>query len=178
MLPRQREILEQRFLDGLVAADRIVGIAPEQHELPVGERPAAVDSVDPGQRKLPHQLQRRSRLHDAFEPCFVPQGAEEAQEIELPVPHQRERRRNAARREDRVGVGEEQVFGIRRAAGSGDARVHCMDLAGPVVRAGVDLDDLEAFVTADLGPGDGRRVVGAAIEREHIADMPIILGPQ
>jgi hypothetical protein len=119
-----------------------------------------------------------SRLHDAFKPCFVPQGAEEAQEVELPVPHQRERRRNAARRENRVGVGEEQVFGVRRAARTGDARMHRVDLAGPVVRTGVDLDDLEAFVTADLGSGDCRRGVGAAIEREHIVHLPIILGPQ
>jgi hypothetical protein len=102
----------------------------------------------------------------------------EAQEIEVPVPHQRERGRNAARREDRVGVGEKEVFGIRRAARSRDARMHCVDLAGPVARAGVDFDDLEAFVAADLGSGDGGRGVGAAIERQHIVDMPIILGPQ
>ena len=36
--PREREVLEQRILDGLVPADRFVGIAPEQHELSVGER--------------------------------------------------------------------------------------------------------------------------------------------
>ena len=39
--PREREVLEQRVLDRLVPADRVVGIAPEQHELAVGERAAA-----------------------------------------------------------------------------------------------------------------------------------------
>ena len=80
---------------------------------PLANARAAVDSVDSGERKSPHQLQRRGRLRDALEPCLVRERAEEAQQIELAVPHQRERRRDATRREKRVGVGEEQVFGIR-----------------------------------------------------------------
>ena len=121
------------------------------------------------ERKAAHQLERRGRLRDTLEPRLVRERAEQAQEIDLALSHQRQRRRDAARREERVRVGEEQVFGIRRTARSGEAGMHRVHLAHPVIRAGFDVDDLEAVVAADRGARERGRVVGATIERQHDA---------
>ena len=100
------------------------------------------------------------------------QRAEQAQQIELALAHQRQRRGDATRRERGVGVREEQVVGVGCAARARHARVQRMDLAGPIGRTGVDLDDLEAPVVGDFCAGERRGVVGAAIEREHDSRCP------
>jgi hypothetical protein len=97
----------------------------------------------------------------------VRQRAEQAQEIEAAMPHQRKRRRDAAGRKERVGIREEQILGARRASRPRDARVQRVNLAHPLRRTGVDLDDLEAVVAADGRSRKRRGFVGATIEHER-----------
>ena len=171
-------VFEQGPLDRSVPTDRIVCATREQHELPVGKRAPILKAVGAHERILAHQFQGGCRLHDALEPGVVCQRADEAQQIELTLPHQREGGRDAARLEHRVGICEEQEFGIFSAARPCNARVYGMRLARPAIRARVDLDDLEARVACDPCLDEPRRVVGTAIQRKHNPQLRVGLRPQ
>ncbi len=175
---REIDVLEHHVLDGRVPADGFVRIASEQQELAVGECAPVPLRVRERQREATHQLQGRCRLHHALEPGVVRQRAEQAEEVEPAIPHQRERRRDAAGRKERIGVGEEQELGIRRGARARHAGMQRVDLADPVVRTGVDFDDLEPVIIGDLRAGQRRGVVGAAVERQHEPQLRIGLVAQ
>ena len=178
MQSRESDILEQYALDGRVPADLLVGVPREQQELAVRERAPFLAGVGERQRKLPHELHRRRGLDDTLEPGPVRQRAEQAQQVEIAVAPQRERRGDATRGELRIGIGKEQVVRVGRGARARDAGVDRMDLAGPIGRARIDFDELEALVVGDGRAGERRRVVRAPIQREHHPQLRIRLGTQ
>ncbi len=155
--PREVDILEQRRFDCCVSADVFVRRPREEHELTIREGAPVRGSVREGQRILAHELERRGGLHDALEPGVEAERAEQTQQIELALAHQRQRCGDATRRERGVGIREEQVVGTGCTAGARHARVQRMDLAHPIGRTDVDLDDLEALVVADFERGRATR---------------------
>ncbi len=77
---RQRDVLDEAVLDGLVAARGVVRRAPDQDVLAVGEGERRGIAMDDLERERLHQHDPAQRLHDPLPEGLAPQLGQQAHE--------------------------------------------------------------------------------------------------
>lgn len=172
------EVFEQFILDCFVSAEFSIGVGSHEHELPVREGAPALLAIGLENRILEHQLIGRGGLNVSLEPVARGEGAEKAEQVESAFESEGNGGRDALGLEKRVGVGEDEQFGVMY----GEAALHALpdrvDLAGPIGRASGDGDDLEPRIVANEISDDFGGAVGAAIEGEDHAEARVVLSAE